>query len=92
MKPKAKTVFEEWYRAQTGTFDFKKELLEYCQSDVKLLKKGCEAFVKQFKQEADFNPFERCATIASACNLYWRRSIEEGSDAARKKPLYVGDD
>ena len=28
------------------------------------------------------NPFERCATIAAACNLYWRRSIEEGTDAA----------
>ena len=48
-----------------------------------LLKAGCEAFVAQFKQEADFNPFEKCATIASACNLYWRWSIEEDTPAAR---------
>ena len=63
-------------------FDMQKELEAYCKSDVELLKKGCEAFVKQFKKEADFNPFERCATIASACNLYWRRSIKNDTDAA----------
>ena len=85
MKPKAKTAFEDWYSEQVAhgeAFDLQKELVSYCHSDVKLLKAGCEAFVAQFKQEADFNPFERCATIASACNLYWRRSIEEGTDAA----------
>ena len=85
MKPKAKTAFETWYDEQVARgelFDLQKELVSYCKSDVKLLKEGCEAFVRQFKQEADFNPFERCATIASACNLYWRRSIEEGTDAA----------
>ena len=85
MKPKAKTAFEAWYSEQVTRgemFDMQKELEAYCRSDVELLKKGCEAFVKQFKEEADFNPFERCATIASACNLYWRRSIEEGTDAA----------
>ena len=85
MKPKPKADFERWYNEQVARgeqFDLQKELEAYCHSDVELLKKGCEAFVKQFKQEADFNPFERCATIASACNLYWRRSIEEGMDAA----------
>ena len=82
MKSKDKERFEEWYGKQTGKFDLQNELETYCKSDVKLLKEGCEAFVAQFKQEADFNPFERCATIASACNLYWRRSIEEGTDAA----------
>ena len=83
MKTKEKATFEEWYGKQTGEFDMQKELEAYCRSDVALLKAGCEAFVAQFKQEADFNPFERCATIASACNLYWRRSIEEGTDAAK---------
>ena len=89
MKPKPKADFERWYEEQQEQqelqgckFDMQKELEAYCRSDVELLKKGCEAFVKQFKQEADFNPFERCATIASACNLYWRRSIEEGTEAA----------
>ena len=86
MKTKEKKEFETWYDEQVNRgekYDFEKELIEYCHSDVSLLKAGCEAFVAQFKQEADFNPFERCATIASACNLYWRRSIEEGTDAAK---------
>ena len=83
MKPRDKTAFEEWYRVQTGTFDFKKELLEYCLSDVELLRKGCEAFTTQFSQEARFNPFEKCTTIAAACNHYWRRSIQEDTDAAK---------
>ena len=83
MKEKDREEFEKWYSKQNGEFNLKKELEEYCKSDVALLKAGCEAFVAQFKKEADFNPFERCATIASACNLYWRRSIEEGSDAAK---------
>ena len=83
MKTKDMETFEKWYDEQTGEFNMQKELEEYCRSDVALLKAGCEAFVAQFKQEADFNPFERCATIASACNLYWRRSIEEDTPAAK---------
>ena len=83
MKSQEKTEFEEWYRVQTGTFDFKKELLQYCQSDVALLKAGCEEFVARFSQEAQFNPFEKCTTIAAACNLYWRRSIKKDTHAAR---------
>ena len=75
--------FEKWYSEQRGVYDFEKELLGYCKSDVELLKRGCEAFVKQFKKEANFNPFEKCSTIASACNLYWRCSIKEDTDAAK---------
>ena len=83
MKAEEKKEFEKWYAEQVNVvYDFKKELEEYCRSDVALLKAGCEAFVEQFSKEADFNPFEKCSTIASACNLYWRRSIEEDSPAS----------
>lgn len=54
-------------------FDFAKELEEYYQSDVALLQRGCEAFCTEFEQHASFNPFDQCVTIASACNLYWRK-------------------
>ena len=87
MKPEAKEKFDAWYEEQQELkgckFDFKKELLEYCLSDVKLLKAGCEEFTKQFSQEARFNPFEQCTTIAAACNSYWRRSIQEDTSAAK---------
>ena len=86
MKPEAKEKFDAWYEEQKEReelFDLKKELLQYCQSDVALLKAGCEEFTKRFYQEAQFNPFERCTTIAAACNLYWRRSIKKDTPAAK---------
>ena len=46
---------------------------ECCHSDVLLLQAGCEAFTKEFASHAGFNPFINCVTIASACNLYWRK-------------------
>ena len=54
-------------------FNFKEELIAYCKSDVNLLKQGCQAFQREFKSEAGFNPMEKAYTIASACNLYWRK-------------------
>ena len=38
-----------------------------------LLQGGCEAFCTEFEQHAGFNPFASCVTIASACNLHWRK-------------------
>ena len=48
-------------------FDFQKELVAYCESDVRLLKEGCLTFKRLFEALAGFNPFEHI-TIASACN------------------------
>ena len=48
-------------------------MIEYCKSDVALLKAGCEAFQQEFERQAGFNPMAKCITIASACNLYWRK-------------------
>ena len=70
-----KHELELWHATQVQNnvvFDFAKELEEYCQSDVALLKGGCEAFSREFESHAGFNPFEKCVTIASACNRYWR--------------------
>ena len=47
-------------------------MIEFCKSDVALLKGGCEAFQQEFKRHAGFNPMAKCITIASACILYWR--------------------
>ena len=64
-----------WHARQVQrgvVFDFARELQEYCQSDVALLQGGCEAFCREFETHAGFNPMEKCVTIASACNRYWR--------------------
>lgn len=39
--------FEKWHDEQTAKnveFDLQKELVEYCESDVQLLKQGCLVF------------------------------------------------
>ena len=46
MKSKDKEAFEKRYDEQVNRgekYDFEKELVDYCHSDVKLLKAGCEA-------------------------------------------------
>ena len=40
-----------------------------------VLKAACLKFIQEFKDEAGFNPIEKCASIASACNLFWRRDL-----------------
>ena len=70
MAPKAKQALEKWHqeqRNQNVVFDFQKELVAHCESDVRLLKEGCLAFKRLFKTLAGFNPFEHII-IASACN------------------------
>ena len=65
-----------WHTQQVGLnvqFNFKEELIAYCKSDVQLLKQGCQKFQQEFASQAGFNPMEKSYTIASACNLYWRK-------------------
>ena len=47
---------------------------DYCTSDVKLLKAGCQKFPKYFTQkEVQFDLMEHCITIARACKMHWRK-------------------
>ena len=76
MSENKKKELEEWHAEQVRRglqYDFVKEMEEYCKSDMALLQAGCEASTKEFERHADFNPFAKCVTIASACNLYWRK-------------------
>ena len=78
MKPKKRKEFDTWYAAQVEKnemYDLWKELNKYCHSDVTVLKAACFEFIQEFKDEAGFNPIEKCATIASACNLFWRQDL-----------------
>ena len=78
MKPKKRKEFDTWYGAQVEkneVYDLWKELNKYCHSDVMVLKAACEAFIQKFQEEAGLNPLKNCATIASACNLFYRRDL-----------------
>ena len=70
MSVKGREEFEKWHKEQPRnnvTFKFAEEIVEYCKSDVKLLKQGCMTFRDKWCENSTFNPFE-CTTIASACN------------------------
>ena len=76
MMAKKKDELTRWHADQVRRnvpFHFKHEMIEYCKSDVALLKAGCEAFQQEFERQAGFNPMAKCITIASACNMYWRK-------------------
>ena len=76
MSSKKRDAFVQWHATQVTSgyvFNLKEDMARYCKSDVKLLKAGCRKFVVEFKEQADFDPLEKCLTIASACNRYWRK-------------------
>ena len=68
--------FDRWYTATAALqedFHFRDELLAYCESDVRLLRAGCDVFRREFRELAGFDPFEH-TTIASACSRDLRKS------------------
>jgi hypothetical protein len=70
--------FYTWYNEQVERqyeFDFQAEILRYCQSDVDILRRCCLEFRELFHQVTDVDPFASCLTIASACNLVFRRTF-----------------
>lgn len=77
MFKKAHEEFEKWHEQQVSNnvvFDFKKELVEYCISDVDILSRACIKFRSMFIKECIVDPFLEAVTIASACNLVFRRN------------------
>lgn len=69
-----KEAFDLWYEdCKYKEFDFKKELFEYCKSDVLLLQEGCLQFRSIIKDISDIDPFVECTTIASLCHLIFRK-------------------
>ena len=74
---KKKTEFERWYAEQVRddvTVHLQRDMASYCESDVKLLKAGCQNFQEEFEDKAEFNSFVKCVTIAAACNRFLRKN------------------
>ncbi|KAK3908802.1 putative DNA polymerase [Frankliniella fusca] len=78
MKRKAAEEFDRWYDEQVSNnylFNYKKELVDYCISDVTILRHACQAFRKLFKHHAGFDPMVHCVTLSSACMNAFRRNF-----------------
>ena len=82
MKVDDRETFLKWYKNhKQDQFHFANELLEYCKSDVDILRRCCLRFRELFIEisascggDPGVDPFEDCITIASACNLVFRRN------------------
>lgn len=79
--------FLKWYEKNSYTFPFynlQNELFNYCKSDVKLLKEGCERFRGMYIENLQIDPFQ-FPTIASACMAIFRtKFMPENSIAVIK--------
>lgn len=78
MFEKIHSEFDKWYNEQITknyTFDLQKELLEYCLSDCDILSQACIKFRNLLLEQCNVDPFLEAVTIASACNLVYRRNF-----------------
>ena len=78
MSHKRRAKFDRWYneleqQQPPHVFRMPDELIDYCKSDVRLLKAGCLAFAREFQAMTHFSPFTKM-TIASACSNDLRRN------------------
>ena len=74
MKPEERSKFLKWYNDRVGenyTFDFKKEILEYCRSDVDILRRGMMKLREDFINLENIDPL-RYITIALVCMMIYR--------------------
>ncbi|KAJ8909929.1 hypothetical protein NQ315_005648 [Exocentrus adspersus] len=68
----------EWHTELTNNnyvFDFQKEIVEYCISDVEILAAASLKFGQQMLETGNVCPFTEACTIASACNKVYRRNF-----------------
>ena len=73
-----RSKFVKWHddQAQNNVvFNMSVEIERYCVDDVNLLGKGCLKFRECFISGYGVDPFLESLTIASACNLVFRRNF-----------------
>lgn len=91
MMPKKREEFLEWYEEQRDQdYDFSKELVEYCQSDVRILAKTIETYMINMMQKHPYNPFRSLTSAGYAKAIYtmyympdnqlYRLSIRQAED------------
>lgn len=68
MKPQTLKVFQAWYHEEimkNNVFDFKKQIIDYCRSDVEILLESVLKFKKLFQTITKIDPYTRSFTLAS---------------------------
>ena len=78
MKPSEREAFMVWHQEQVENnyvFDFRKEIIKYCRSDVDILAKCCLMYREMFREETGIDPFDKALTIASYCHQVYRTNF-----------------
>ena len=77
-KPAERKAFIAWHQEQVENnylFDFRKEIIKYCRSDVDIMRKCCLLYREMFRKETDIDPFDKALTIASYCHQVYRTNF-----------------
>jgi hypothetical protein len=76
LNPKDRTSLTTWWNSQgEKTFDFQKELVDYCVQDVVVMMKGCLKFRQLYVEQFSVDPFHECLTIASTCMAVFKTNF-----------------
>lgn len=78
LKEHERLDFLKWYQEKINSnyvFNFEKELIFYCEQDVKILRLSCEKFRKTFLKYSKVEPFIDACTIASTCLRVYRQNF-----------------
>ena len=78
MKPGERKAFIAWHKEQVESnylFDFQKEIVKYCRSDVDIMRKCCLLFREMLRDETGIDPFGKSLTIASYCHEVYRTNF-----------------
>ena len=75
-KSDRENVFK-WYESNSNdsNYNFQKEMESYCRSDVDILHRCIINFRALFLETIGVDPFDSCITIASACNMVYRKNF-----------------
>jgi len=78
MKRDELKAFEKWYSAEKAkhtVFNFRDELIKYCEQDVKVLMLSVIKFENLFEELTEVRPFTSTVTIAGACMRVFREKF-----------------
>lgn len=86
MSKKKRDDFIEWYNGKKKeVFDMKKEILEYCISDVDILRRCFEKFRKMFIELENIDPLNQITIASTVMKLYRAKYMPKDSIAVLKE-------
>ena len=81
----ARATLIRWHAEQVASgyqFIMRREIVDYCVSDVNILREGCEKFRGMCKKLFTLDPLIECITLASYCLLVYRTTYMPANSIA----------